>query len=762
MKASRQPTRHAASLTYRRPPDCWNNGFPLGNGFLGAMVWGDGNPLSLTLDCADLWDLRINADFMNHPDYTYAGLRRLIQEKRFDKAREIFETRERLENPVGPTKISIGRAELALGAALEYECRLDLKRALITGSIRTAAATLGLACFVHHRLPLLCLRADGAPASAELVVKPLAEINDGLAKLNHPAPLRRAEGDLRILVQSIPEGPHYAIVWNVRGPDYFLALELAGTAEQAEAKARDTWRQASRTGFERLRRAHERGWERFWSVSAVYLPEERMEFFWHYGLYLLESSAGRRGSPPPGLQGVWPMDGKLPPWRGEYGADANVQETFWPAAAAGHLHLLDAWCDYMRDCIPQAQEFTRRFFGTEGTFWPVGTVAGFTHIFGWYTCQFAWSSSGWLAWLPWLRWRYSLDAIWLRRTGYPIVAGVFRFYRANLEADKEGRLHVPLSTSPEYRDNRGDAWSRDPNVDLALIRRCCDWIVDMEAALGLEDLAASAREVRQKLAPYALTEQKVLCLWPGHALDESHRHPSHLMAIHPAMDLTIEGDEETRAIIQASVTQYLALGQWKWAGHTYAQLIGMAAVLGRAGWAYDSLRQFADHWTGPNGLHVNADLLDSGMSAYRYDDPRQAPFTLEANCAVTAGISDMLVQGWNDIVRVFPAVPGHWRDLAFRGLVTEGAFQVSAVRRGGKTAWVQIKAGTTSRLRLKNPFADQPASRVGPSARRDGDLWIADMKPGEVLILALNDTALDWKTASRAVHTSSASRLGMP
>jgi len=351
--------------------------------------------------------------------------------------------------------------------------------------------------------------------------------------------------------------------------------------------------------------------------------------------------------------------------------------------------------------------------------------------------------------------RYSMDPGWLRETGYPIVAEAFRFYRANLESDPEGRLHVPLSNNPEYRNNRGDAWSQDPNIDLAVIRRCCDWVCEMELALGQAELSSSARDVHEQLAPYALTPQKVLCVWPGHALEESHRHPSHLMAIHPAMDLTIEGDEETQAIIAASIRHYQALGQWQWAGHTYAQLISMAAVLGRAGWAYDSLRQFVEHWTRPNGLHCNRDMQDSGMSIYAAGkDPQSAPFTMEANNAVTAGISDMLLQGWDDIIRIFPAVPEHWRDIAFRDLLSEGAFKVSAVRRDGKTVWVQIKAGVARKLRLKNPFGDQTVNSAGPAARREGDFWISELKADEAIILAVNDVAIDWKMVIRAVRVN--------
>jgi alpha-L-fucosidase 2 len=387
-----------------------------------------------------------------------------------------------------------------------------------------------------------------------------------------------------------------------------------------------------------------------------------MEFLWYFGLYLL-ASAARRGQLPPGLQGVWAMDGVLPPWRGEYATNVNVQETFWPALASGHLDLMDCWCDFMRECLPCAQDFARRFFDSEGAFYPTSFAPGVVPIWGWYTVNYCWSSCGWLAGMHWQRWRYSMDRDWLAQTGYPVVAEIFRFYRANLRPGDDSRLHVPLSTSPEYGCNTPSAWAPDPNIDLALIRRCCDWVVAMEEALQRDELSAAAREVRAQLAPYALTEGKVLCLWPGKPLDISYHHPSQLMAIHPAMDLTIEGSAEEQEIIRASLQQYLSLGQYGWGGHTFAQRSLFSAAIGRAEMAYDCLLHVAEYWLGPNALHYNRDLRCTGTTQYCGDD---IAFTIEANCGIAAGINDMLLQGWNDIVRIFPAVPAHWRDVVFR------------------------------------------------------------------------------------------------
>jgi hypothetical protein len=98
-------------------PAAWHRGLPLGNGEFGAMVWGDGRPLAFTLDRADLWDLRASTAHRDDPRYTYEGLRRLVAAERFAEAKEVFEDRELRGNPVGPTKISIGRVELDLGGA---------------------------------------------------------------------------------------------------------------------------------------------------------------------------------------------------------------------------------------------------------------------------------------------------------------------------------------------------------------------------------------------------------------------------------------------------------------------------------------------------------------------------------------------------------------------------------------------------------------------------------------------------------------------
>ena len=405
-QSSNKHSSGAHGITHQSAPLSWDKGLPLGNGFLGAMFWGDGNPLKLTLDCTELWDERTNTENLKHPDYTYANLCRLISEKRFEEAEEIFGNRFRDPKVLTPTKISIGRAEVSLGQAIRYTARLDLESASIRGALTTKSGRHQFLCFAARERNLICLRIAKISAEAVLRLIPMAEACPAMAGLHHPAPIRQTRAGVEIMTQAIPEGPSYAVVWNQHGPDIFIAVELADTAEKAADKAFSTFAAARQDGIDRLFRRHAGKWKQFWSMSAVFLPEAELEFFWYYGIYLL-ASAARRGCLPPGLNGVWSVDdGERLAFGGEYANNVNVQETFWPACASGHLELMDTWCDYMHAGLPSRRAYTRRFFGTDGTFWP-GALFG-RHKFSisvsnWYALYFGWSHSGWLGWMAWLR-----------------------------------------------------------------------------------------------------------------------------------------------------------------------------------------------------------------------------------------------------------------------------------------------------------------------------------------------------------------------
>lgn len=742
------------TIRYDRLPTQWAEGFPLGNGGLGVMVWSDGRRLHFTLDSAAAWDLRIEPEQPNYEQMSYAKLRRWVAGGDF-AAIDAAARKVLTWHPIRPTKLYLGRLELSTEFEPQCELALFLAEGLVQGTVHSGIGRHSLQAFVCRDRDLFCLRLEPWPKNASLNLVPFYEASPDLAELGHPE-LEVFERDgLMVAVQHILPDLVWALCWNHTGPHIFISY---ADGDDVDTVVNDVLRMHPHhdaAAFARLLKTHREGWADFWSASDLALPEPDIELLWRLGIYIL-AGCTRAGENPPGLQGLWAMDGRVPPWRGDYHADMNVQETFWSACPTNHIELLDVWLDFQHDLLPAVESVTRKVFGTPGTFWWCSFLPRYTPVLGsgWHPTAFAWSHTGWLAHLAWLRWRYSMDTQWLARRGYPIVSSAFEFYSANLEEGEDGCLHIPLSSSPEYDGPAPTAWCADPNIDIALIRGCCDWITQMEAALEIDRLSARAREIRERLVPYHLVEFKhpaayvrsaapagtrVLALWKDKPLDYSHRHPSHLMAIHPVMDITIDGSEEEREIIEASLRHYLALGQYCWAGHTYVQMVSLAAIVGEGGMAYNFLCHYRDHWTLPNGLHVNREISRTGDSHFggvaRQRVSELAPFTIEAMCGISCGISDMLVQGWGDCLRIFPAIPSCWRDLLFVNLRTEGAFLVSALMREGRVRWVRIAATVDGTCRLRNPFGNDEFEVAGGEPLREDGLLQWPMRAGQVITL---------------------------
>jgi hypothetical protein len=150
--------------------------------------------------------------------------------------------------------------------------------------------------------------------------------------------------------------------------------------------------------------------------------------------------------------------------------------------------------------------------------------------------------------------------------------------------------------------------------------------------------------------------------------------------------------------------------------------------------AAGALKVFAQCFCLPNSFHVNGDQTKSGKSKFTY-----RPFTLEGNFAFAAAVQEMLIQSHTGIVRIFPAVPGAWRDVAFDLLRTYGAFLVSARKEAGTVTEVRIIAEKGGKMRLENPFGAgiSPVVKGIPESRvkAAGTILEIDMKPGEFALL---------------------------
>jgi len=688
----------------------WQDGLPIGNGRIGAQCWGDKRLLRLTLDRSDAWDRRFEPN--RRPDYSYTQLRRLVAAKAHDKIQTELTPDVNPLAQLAPTHVPGGRLEIALpdGTTIE-RVWLDMHNAEVRWQLKLGDARHTVRMYAHADQDLIVV--EIAPP----IRPPSVQYLDALTvcpdldkKLGYKPPTRGTDGDLQWLDQPIPNSGSVRTAWSDKLDEdrWTLYLTIRRQFEHPDAAGR-TLDKVKDIGPDRLLETHRQWWRTIWDRSSVELPDVEVQRLWRNGIYKLASSS--HGGLPTNLQGLWPPDGRLPPWRGDYHCNMNVQECYWPAYSSNQLALAEPLNRWMIEKLaPANRELTKRFFGFDGLWIGCAFDADGRLLGGqsnWMTVQYWLGGGAWLSQHLWWTYRYSLDEDFLRDKAYPFMRDCMTFYANVLERGDDGRLHVPMSSSPEYYSNELPAWTADPTCDIALVRNLAQWCIQAAKILDRDaDLRQRWRAIDRDLAPYPVSEHG-LKVQPDSDFTEPHRHPMHLAAIFPLGDLHIEGSDEDRQLVNTSIDTWLDVGTDYWSGWSfpYASLILTRA--GRANRAYEMLDMYRLGFIWPNGFHVNGDYKKQGFSK-----GTGTVFTVEGEMAFTAAVNEMLLQSWGDTIRVFPAVPDNWANAAFYNLRAEGAVLVSALRENGRvTKLTLLPEHDLTTTIVWEPAPDKPERR---------------------------------------------------
>jgi len=707
-------------LELAAPIETWDEALPLGNGLMGGLLWGDGNAIRLSLDRGDLWDERLPALYLEE-DWNWAKIRRLVAAGDQGEVSRLFDAPY---HEAAPTKLPGGRLELTLDPSQQAQgFRLDLDQALATVELSEG----GLECFFDALHPVALLRVSG-PAPSYRFLRPA-----GLDALGYEPALFGEEGDTTWMVQEAALGLTYAVVVSARrsAGETLIAVAITSNRDDRDplALGRRRVAEALERGWPAARSAHLSWWRDFWATSSVHIPDAPLQR--HYDLVkYFYGAASRSGSPPMPLQGVWTRDdGGLPPWKGDYHHDLNTQMTYLAYHPAGLLDAGRSFLDHNWDLLPTYRDFARDFYGVRGAAMPgVSTLAG-RPTGGWSQYALSPTNALWVGHSYYLHWRHTMDAAFLAERAYPwlaeMAAGV-----AELLEERDGGLYLPLSTSPEIHNNSLAAWlTPNSNYDQDLVRWAFGACAEMAAALDLGDEEAFWRRLASKLPAAHVADDGVLMFAAGEPFDESHRHHSHTMAIHPLGTLNVEGSAGDRAVIDATLDRMHELGTQAWVGYSFSWFACLLARAGRADEALHYLRDFERAFILRNGFHVNGDQIGAGLSGFSY-----RPFTLEGNFLAMEAVHEMLLQSWGGRVRVFPAVPTAWEEVSFERLRAQGGFSVSAERKDGRTRRVSVTAAVAGTLRLQDPFDGEPFESSRPVTRRDGEFRV-ELAAGESLEL---------------------------
>jgi alpha-L-fucosidase 2 len=680
----------------------WDEALPLGNGLLGALVWGDGRPLKISLDRTDLWDLRPVPEF-HSPEYTYDRMVQWHHQGRVDDLVRVYE--QPYSRAESPTKIPAGRIELALGEAARFT-RADLDLADATADVRFAPQPR-VRVLVHATRPIGLIRISPAGGVTPKLVAPPFGGKGSLGKLGYPAPVETSGENWQAFTQRGWQGFRFAVYlgWRVIDGEWVGAWTVASGFEGADplAIARARVDETLSGPIRAVLSTHAEWWCGYWGRAGLRLPNAVIERQWYLEQYKF-AAASRRGSPPITLQGPWTADnGELPPWKGDYHHDLNTQLSYWPCYSGNHLEEGLSYLDWLWNTRANCVDWTRRFFGMPGMNVPMTADLDNNQIGGWRQYTHSATTACWLAQHFYLHWQYSRDQAFLRDRAYPYLRDAATFVEAvTAGKDPQGRRTLRLSASPEIHDNRPEAWFADTmtNYDLALVRWLMTASAELAHHLGLEQDAGRWRGVLAEMPDLARGPDGGLLIAPGHPLPASHRHFSHLMAIHPLGLIDWADGADARRTITAALSELDRLGPDYWCGYSYAWLANLAARARDGGKAERALEVFARAFTLRNSFHCNGDQTGRGYSRFTY-----RPFTLEGNFAAAAGVQEMLIQSHRGTMLLFPAVPESWRDVQFAGLRAQGAFVVAATRVGGVVNRLTILAEKGGTCRLVSPFS---------------------------------------------------------
>lgn len=702
-------------LRYTQPAVNWDEAFPLGNGILGALVWGDGFPLNISLDRTDLWDLRPVPEFYSD-EYSYALMRQWEKEGNYDALVQLYE--QPYHRPA-PTKIPAGRIEIRLPkGAIFREAYLPVRNGVARLYF---GENITVQIWIHTEIPVGIIQIEGSDQSRiTLKAPPFAGKKDeriskgfvmgDLSQLGYDPPIESEDESHAAFRQQGWGGFSFAVHLTKRHQENatLLAWSIASSFETPEPESLARSRaEAALDDLETLRKTHDSWWNRYWQKGWISIPDPAIEHQYYMDMYKF-GAAARRSAPPITLQGPWTADdGKLPPWKGDYHHDLNTQLSYWPCYSGNRLEEGLGFLDWLWENRPQAEAWTRRFFDMPGLNVPMTTDIHLNQIGGWRQYTHSATTGAWLAHHFYLHWLFSQDREFLETRAYPWLEACAIFLEAiTRERDSDGSRTLPLSSSPEINDNRPEAWFPTiTNYDNALIRWTFEKTAELAIELGDTESSTKWRTVLTEMPPIALAKTGGLAIAKGFPLKESHRHFSHVMAFHPLAIIHRHKSEEDARIIEATLADLQRLGSQWWTGYSFSWLASLAAWAGNGDAAVHALTIFANAFVLRNSFHCNGDQSGKGYSNFTY-----SPFTLEGNFAFAAAVHELLLQSHAGFIEIFPAIPTHWESCAFSSLRAAGAFLVSASRENNQLRECTIISETGKIPIVRCPWTGRIAS----------------------------------------------------